>query len=189
MRVLEVLFPLIAHIPLYAATYLLLLDEDGGCEELARNRITIQMQENNVFGNQVATYLTTAPEIEETLQRLLAEMKLYPIDIQTYLGLQQQIQMDAGKAAFNIRNDLNVFGHFFLWTGYLIIADVTMSIVFLTYWIFVMKPYQKEKCPLKDKSSEDESEIKEGTKATSSHVKDKNETEELSSNPTASEHL
>ena len=147
MRIIEVVCPLIAHVPLYAATYLLLLDEEGGCAEQARNRITIQMHKNKVFGNQVATYLTTATEVAPTLQQRMTEMNLYPIDIRTYLRLPEQFKMDAGDTAFNIRNDLNVFGHFFLWTGYLIIADVTFSIMFLIYWIIVIKPHEMEEVP------------------------------------------
>ena len=142
VRVLSVLLPLIAYLPFY---YLLYTEAEkaSSCTELARNRITIHMRKDKTFGQDTAAYYATADQIEKTLIDYLRNMNLFPISLKDLVNDQEhKLPTSNDEAVFNIRNSFNVFGHFFLWTGWLVMADAIITTMFLLYWVFVVRSYQ-----------------------------------------------
>ena len=142
MRVLTILLPLIAHLPYY---YLLYDSQEISCQVQARNRITIHMQNDQIFKRDIAAYLSTAPGVNATLENELRNMTLFPINLSDLTGDQTQYRLpnSTDDGIFNIRNRFNVFGTFFLWTGYLVVADISITAIFLLYWIFIVRAYHK----------------------------------------------
>ena len=117
----------------------------NGCEETERNRITAHFREENLYSRQIATFLATATETEDTTWTQLSKLGYFPINLNTLSGAQRdelQFPSSTNENVYNIRNSFNVFGHFFLWTGYLALFDMILTTLFLMYWIFVMKPFQ-----------------------------------------------
>ena len=144
IRVISILLPLIAHLPLYLVLYSDMRADGSGCTELERNRITIHLRQNWTLNQKIATYLASAPGTESTLSSELSRMGYFPINLESLSSAaREEFQFPAAshESVYNIRNRLNVFGHFFLWTGYLIVGDISVTLIFLSYWIFVMKPH------------------------------------------------
>ena len=143
IRVLTILLPLVVHLPFY---YLLNNPSQSvACYEQARNRITIHMRQEETFNKKIATYLTTADGLDQALEKQLNDMNLFPINLQKMVDenvAQNKLPSSTHDGIFNIRNSFNVFGHFFLWSGYLVVADMLVTLVFICYWIFVVRAYQ-----------------------------------------------
>ena len=141
LRILTVFLPLIAHLPFYLMLYHQLALH-GGCDEAARNRITINLENETVVKGQLAAaYLTTAKEIEAPLIKQLKDMSLFPMNIDS-LPKANRMPSTQEATVLSLRNSFNVFGHFFLWTGSLALADLSLVICFLCYWTFVIQPHQ-----------------------------------------------
>ena len=140
LRILTVQLPLLAHFPIYFLMYRQ-FKVDGGCTLAVRNTITFHMYRNQTFGRFIAGYLLTTPKVETALMVNLRNMSFFPMDINT-LPVGERMPSSSKEAVFNVRNTFNIFGHFFLWTGDLILIDLLMTIGFLCYWIFVVKPHQ-----------------------------------------------
>ena len=83
----------------------------------------------------------TTPKVQTALLASLRNMSFFPININT-LPISSRMPSSSSEVVFNVRNNFNVFGHFFLWTGVLTIIDLLAAIGFLFYWIFMVKPYQ-----------------------------------------------
>ena len=145
IRVGSIFLPLIAHCPFYYSLYYDLVAEGAGCTVPTRNRITIRVHKDKMFARSIATYLATAEEVKETLWKQLLRMDFFPIDVGTVTTDQMQqfkFPDSTDEAVYNIRNGFNVFGHFFLWTGYLVLCNVVVTILFLCYWILVVQPHK-----------------------------------------------
>ena len=115
---------------------------DGGCTLAVKNRVTIHMHQNISFGHYIAAYLLTTSKVETAVMANLRNMSFFPIDVNT-LPIGSRMPLLRNEAVFNVRNNINVFGHFFLWDGALILTDLIVTIVFLCYWTFVVQPHQK----------------------------------------------
>ena len=143
MRILTILLPLIAHLPFY---YLLYNSEETSCLVQARNHITIHMRKERTFNRNIAAYLATAPGVEKTLESQLRNMELFPINLNDLTDDQKELYKlpsSTDDGIYNIRNRFNIFGHFFLWNGYVVVADISMTAIFLCYWIFVVRAYHR----------------------------------------------
>ena len=141
IRILTILSPLIAHLPFYILLYNRLIPEDSGCQERARNSLTIHLRNNQTFERRIATFHATTPETGQILASQLSRMEFFPINIGDMLNLTREFRlpMETTEPVFSIRNSFNIFGHFFLWTGYLVLCDILSTIFFLLYWIFVVQ--------------------------------------------------
>ena len=143
MIILLPYIPLVAYLPLYYFIYAELTDEGSVCIEQQRNRITIDIRKDQklLFQKSVATYLSTAEETKAVLHEQLAKMDLFPIQ---FSAVQKDLQLpnSMDELVFNIRNHLNVFGNFFLWTGFLFAIDVSVTVLYLLYWIFGVRSYE-----------------------------------------------
>ena len=141
VRVLTILLPLIAHLPFYFLLYSELSNDDSGCKELERNRITIHLRQDRTFERNIATYSVTADKIRPTLVEHVNSLGFFPISLD---GLSKDfiLPSNSNEAVFNIRNSFNFYGHFFLWTGSLIMTDLLLTIIFLCYWVFVIMPHR-----------------------------------------------
>ena len=110
------------------------------------NRITIHLRENKTFNKKfknIATYHTTEHSYDQILASYLTSLGYFPINLNELNKSAPYLLPNSFRPlVFNIRNDFNVFGHFFLWTGYLVMADIIMTITFLGYWFLVVQPHQ-----------------------------------------------
>ena len=141
LRILSVLLPLVSHFPLYYMMYNK-WEVDGGCTLLAvKNRVTIHLHKNKSFGHLVAAYHLTNSKVETAVIASLRNMSFFPVDVNT-LPVASRMPSLKDEAVFNVRNNFNVFGHFFLWNGTLIATDLFLTIGFLCYWTFVVQPHQ-----------------------------------------------
>ena len=144
-RFLTVFLPLVAHLPFYIILYLKFSQDANDCDEQVKNRITIHLRQDQTFGRNIAAFYATAPEVENSLIQQLTNMDLFPINLRGLTDDKSRkfkLPSDDNDPVLNIRNNFNVFGHFFLWTGYLCLVDIVMTGIFLAYWVFVVRPHQ-----------------------------------------------
>ena len=142
VRVLTILLPLIAYIPFY---YLLWLEaqNESSCMEMVRNRITVHMRKDKALGQDIAAYYATADQAEATVINYLRNSEFFPLSLKAIENdANNKLPNSTDEAVFNFRNSFNVFGHFFLWTGWLVMADAIIMSLFLIYWIFVVRSFQ-----------------------------------------------
>ena len=125
LRILSVGLPLIAHLPFY---YMLhnQLATDGGCKLAVRNRVTFHMQQKQTYNWHIAAYHMTTPEVETALTMRLRNMSLFPMNLDI-LPIGNRMPSSQDEAVFNLRNSFNLFGHFFFWTGWLVIGRKRMK--------------------------------------------------------------
>ena len=173
-----IILPLMAHMPIYYLMHKDLYAEGSGCVEMLRNRVTLLVQGNQILNRDIVMYSTTAPETQELVNDQLNLMGMFPIDSRslTTTFAQQALNGSLDQVVINVRNRFNVFGHFFLWSGTLIMIDATTTILYLVFWVVLIRPHEvvkdeegnfKEEIPL--------AEIQLGVKVESGNVKEHHE--------------
>ena len=132
-----VILPIIAHLPVYTLTQNLLLNDDKNCMETMTNDITLFMKQNVTYLGDLVTYHTSVPTAANTMKKYLNnfnfftdELKNVPSSMLTYANSERIL---------SIRHGFNMFDHIFLWMGWLLLSDLILITVFLSYWIFVVR--------------------------------------------------
>ena len=144
VRLLSLLLPLLAHLPLYFLLYVDLAKEESGCEISSKNDITLHLLQRKIFNHSIVSYLATSPQVISTLTHQLSKLPVFPVNFyadnaEKLLG-EQKLPTSSNETVMVIRHTSNIFDHFFLWTGWLVLADAIITITFLAYWFFVVKP-------------------------------------------------
>ena len=139
-----IILPLMAHMPLYYLVHQDLHAEGSGCEEMLRNRVTLLVQGNKILNRDIVMYSTTALETQAVVNDQLNHMGMFPIDSRslTTTFAQQALNGSLDQVVMNVRNRFNLFGHFFLWSGYLVMIDATTTILYLLFWIVLIRPHE-----------------------------------------------
>ena len=116
------------------------LERHHGCSEMTENSVTLHMPKEQFKSRHVVSYQYTAEEVKNTLNHQLILMNLFPIYANN-LAPNERLPK-SNETVFMIKNNYNIFGHFFLWTGTLVLFDVAITTTFLLYWVFVIQPHK-----------------------------------------------
>ena len=103
------------------------------------NDITLFMKQNVTYLGDLVTYHTSVPTAANTMKKYLNnfnfftdELKNVPSSMLTYAN---------GERILSIRHGFNMFDHIFLWMGWLLLSDLILITIFLSYWIFVIRSF------------------------------------------------